>query len=348
MRSAALISLVLLSASACGRTEPVDYSGEFTEEDPNRGPDGGILCANGEIALKPARPVVTLVVDRSSSMNQSFPGTGSSKWNALRSALRQQLPSWNESMELGLFLYPQSGSSCGVAGAPDLTPVHQSVEQLLTMLDARSPSGSTPTALAIERAGASLMSLRTASAAKAVILATDGAPACNGALNAQTCTCISGMTCSATRCLDDVRTVDRIATLNASGIPTWVIGLRGSNDSAFVAVLNQMADAGGQPNSGTDRFFSASSQTELETAFSSIRDQVGRCHYLTTSVPDVGGSIELYVDGTFTPYDPAALEGWEWVDPGNGELRLLGTACTRAQSLPVEKLSVVVRCAQSP
>lgn len=347
MRAAAVISLIILSA--CGRTEPVDYSGEFNDEDPNRGPDGGILCANGEITLKPARPVVMLVVDRSSSMNQSFPGTGSSKWNALRSALRQQLPSWNDTMELGLFLYPQSGgSSCGVATGPDFPPAYQSVDQLLTLLDARSASGSTPTALAIERASASLMGLRTASAAKAMILATDGAPACNGALNASTCTCISGSTCSATRCLDDVRTVDRVATAFASGIPTWVIGLRGSNDTAFVAVLNQMADAGGKPNTGTDRFFSASSQTELETAFSSIRDQVGRCHYLTTSVPDVGGSIELYVDGAFTPYDPAGLEGWQWVDPGNGELELLGTACTRAQLLPVEKLSVVVRCAQSP
>jgi hypothetical protein len=344
-----LLSLVLLCA--CGRTEPVHYSsyGDETDERP-RLPDGGVACADGSLALLPARPVVMLVVDRSSSMNQTFPGTGSSKWASLKGALHQQLPSWNDSLELGVLFFPSgSGSSCAVNTAADLTPAYQSVPQVLSVLDARSPGGATPTALAIEHAGAVLTGLRTASSAKAVILATDGAPDCNAALSPTTCTCVGGgATCAATRCLDDVRTVDRVTQLFAAGIPTWVIGLRSSSDATFVSVLNRMADAGGNPMSGVDHFFSAASQTELESAFSDIRRQVGACRYLTTSVPDVGGSIELSVDGQFTPYDEHGLEGWQWVDPGNGELRLVGTACTRAEATTLDKLSVVVRCAQSP
>jgi hypothetical protein len=346
MRRVALLSSVVL-ACACGRTELVRYSIEGEGDLAARLPDGGVACTDGTIALQPAQPVVLLVVDRSSSMNQAFPGTGGSKWNALRGALRQQLPSWNDALALGLMFYPSGGgSSCSVSASADVAPTLGAVPQILSLLDARTPGGATPTAPALDQAAATLTGLRTASSAKAVILATDGAPVCNAALDANTCTCVNGGgRCSATRCLDDVRAVDRVTQLFAAGIPTWVVGLRGANDAAFVAVLNRMADAGGRPMSGSDRFFSASSQRELETAFSAIRAQVGACHYLTSSVPDLGGSIELWVDGQFTPYDPRGVEGWQWVDPGNGELKLVGAACTRAQATTPDQLSVVVRCA---
>jgi len=351
-RSAVAVLLALVGASsACGRTEPVRYTGLSGEDQfQERGEDGGIICVNGALALRPARPVVMLVVDRSSSMNQAFPGTGSSKWNALRGALHQQLPAWNDSLELGLQLFPEgSNSSCSVSATPTLTPTFQSVEAILSRLDASSPGGSTPTALGVERAGNAILGLRTASSAKALILATDGAPDCNSALSPMTCKCINGGTCTSTRCLDDTRTLDRITTLANSGVPTWIIGLRSSNDATFVDVLNRMADAGGKPQQGTsERFFSASSQGELQSAFAEIRRQVGTCRYLTASVPDPGGSIELDLDGQFVPYDETQQNGWAWIDAGNGELALFGTTCVRAEALDVSALQVVVKCAHSP
>lgn len=131
-------------------------------------------------------------------------------------------------------------------------------------------------------------------------------------------------------------------------MPTWILGLRGSNDTVFVDTLNRMAVAGGRAQSGANQLFSAASQEELEAAFTSIRRQVGSCLFLTTSVPALGGSIELAIDGAFTPYDEHQLEGWRWVDPGNGELALHGDACLEALTLPIEALQVVVRCANSP
>ena len=125
-----------------------------------------------------------------------------------------------------------------------------------------------------------------------------------------------------------------------------MVGLRGANDALFVGVLNRMADAGGRPQvGGAQRFYSASSQQELESALSTIRQQVGRCRYLTPSVPDLGGTIELHLEGTFLPYDATRAGGWSWIDTGNGELELNGEACTRAQALPLEALEVVVKCA---
>lgn len=343
------LTLACLTLLSCGRTEPVRSSieGEDSVPEPGRSVDGGLLCTDGKIPLQPAHPVVMLVVDRSNSMNQSFPGTGMTKWNALRGALKQALPAWNDQLMLGLHTFPSgSTASCTVSTTADLAPALQSVPQIITTLDSKSPGGSTPTALAIENAGAILKNLRSASSARALVLATDGAPDCNAALDPTTCTCVGGGgMCTANRCLDATRTIERIATLTSSNVPTWVIGLRSSNDAVFVSTLNRMAVAGGRPQTGTNSFFSAASQEELEAAFTSIRRQVGACLFLTTSVPDLGGSIELSIDGAFTPYDAQQLEGWSWVDPGNGELALHGDACLKALTLPIEALQVVVRCA---
>lgn len=338
----------LFTLLACGRTQPVHSSTDGGEDWAFRKDDGGVACVDGQLSLLPARPVVMLVLDRSSSMSQGFPGGTGSKWAALRSGLRQALPPWSSTLELGALLFPSTTSgACTVNTSVDVAPALENVSAVLAKLDVTSPSGSTPTAVAIETAGAALSARRTAGSARALVLATDGAPDCNTALNPRTCTCVGGNgTCTATRCLDDVRSLERLSTLAASGIPTWIVGLRGNSDALFVDVLNRMADAGGKPQvGGTQRFYSASSQQELERALGTIRQQVGTCRYLTPSVPDVGGSIELQLDGVFIPYDATGTEGWSWVDANNGELALSGTACTTSEGLPVEKLVGIVRCA---
>lgn len=330
---------------SCGRSDVVRYSTDGSVPFGERGEDGGLTCVDGLLAVRPAQPVVSLVVDRSTSMSQSFPGTGTSKWNALRSALHEALPPWNEDLALGLTLFPAVGNdSCGVSSSPELSPQVGVVSSLLARLDATAPGGSTPTALAVERASANLAAMRAAGASKALVLATDGAPDCNATLDPRTCTCLSGSNCSATRCLDDARTIERLQAAVNAGIPTWVVGLRSTDDARFVDVLNRLADAGGRPQVGSQRFFSAASQLELENAFAAIRAQVSVCHYLTSSVPNAGGSLELRLDDVFIPYDVQGVNGWTWIDSGNGEFALHGDACTKALARPVSALAVWVRC----
>jgi hypothetical protein len=335
------VVFVLLS---CGRTEPLRYSSDGGGESRPRGADGGLLCVDGSISLLAARPVVMLAVDRSGSMAQSFLGSGTSKWNQLRTALRQALPAWNETFQVGLQLFPSGTlNSCGVNFSPEFESATDRVEEILTRLDATAPVGSTPTADAIDRAGAALAGLRSSSSAKALIIATDGAPGCNSALNPRTCVCPGTGLCTSVRCLDDFRTVERVRSLASDGIPSWVIGLRSPGDALFVDVLNRMADAGGRARVGAQRFFSAGSQQELTEALTEIGRQVGRCRYLTTAIPDVGGSIEFRIDGQFVKYDQA--NGWAWADVGNGELVLSGSACDLAEKFPLSALSVVIACA---
>ena len=187
--------LALMAVGSCGRTALVHYSSDGGDEVlPARLPDGGLACVDGALALLPARPVVMLLVDRSTSMNQTFPGSSSSKWVALRQALHGALPAWNDELELGLQLFPSpaTSASCAVSTSPELAPALQAVDAILARLDALGPGGSTPTALGVENAGAALLGRRTAGSAKAVILATDGAPDCNESLDPRTCTCVSG------------------------------------------------------------------------------------------------------------------------------------------------------------
>ncbi len=347
MRTSLLISVMWLVA--CGRTEPLRYTRDAGVRDAGATPedDAGVPCVEGVLSVNPARPVVVLLVDRSASMNQNFPGMGGrSKWVTLRSALHDALPPWNDSLELGLQVFPSTVGGCSVAVGPELSPVLNNVDAVLDRLDSLSPNGSTPTAVAIESAGAALLSRRTADSAKALILATDGAPDCNPDLDPQTCTCLSGFRCTASRCLDASRTIGRITTLRESGVPTWVIGLRSSDDEVFVDTLNRMAYAGGRGQSSTQQFYSASSQQELEDAFAEIRRQVGACVYLTTSVPDEGGTLELRIAGDSVPYDQTATEGWAWTDERNGELAVYGEACRRAQAADISMVSVVVTCAR--
>src|SRR5205814_552534 len=148
---------------------------------------------------------------------------------------------------------------------------------------------------------------------------------------------------SAWMCLDDARTVQRIADVAGMGTPTYVIGIQGDADDQLTDVLNAMADAGGRPKlDGGNHYYAARSSDELNLAFSTIRDQV-QCTYLTSSVPDPGGSIAILLNGQPLPYDPNGLTGWKWGSRANGEILLSPGACAEAVS-PGATVSALVKC----
>ena len=293
-----------------------------------------IACVDGTIALTRAQPTLMLTIDRSGSMGDPIGGPGSvSKWQALTNALGQALPSVDGSMQIGALLFPTSASrtaaSCIVSGGPNLAPATGHVGQLLGIMRSNTPGGATPTADALKAAAADVLQARAGSNARAIVLATDGAPNCNASLDPNTCRCASVIQVCRTsqNCLDDTRTVDEIKSYAASGLPTYVIGIQANGDVAFTDVLNAMALAGGRPSGGAQQFYAAASEADITAALVAIRDQVGACTYLTTSVPDDRGTITVTVDGVVIPYDPTGVQGWTWGNKGNGEIRLVGAAC---------------------
>jgi von Willebrand factor type A domain len=326
---------VLLLVSACGAR-----TGLVVPDLGSSGQDAGIACVPGDIPLSLAQPEVMFVLDRSGSMSTVFSGT-ETRWQAVTTSLAATLPPVNGTMAVGALLFPSGASNddCSVPSQPSLEPALGQVPALVSLMEGTSPGGATPTASAIETAASQLLDVRAATTARALVLATDGAPNCNPSLDPATCTCGSGTTGRGCRnnpnqCLDDVRTVARIASTYAQGVPTYVIGIADDDGNTFSDVLNAMALAGGRPLSGgATSYYPARSTADLETAVAAIRDQVGACTYLTTSVPDAAGSISITAGGETLPYDAdGGASGWAWASEDNGQIILHGDACTEVSS----------------
>jgi len=314
--------------------------------------EGPVPCTPGRITLERARPAVMMVLDRSGSMGRGF-GGDEPRWNILTRALASALPPVDRTMQIGALLFPRQGGgsqTCGLPATPELAPAFGSVPRLLEIMRSTTPRGGTPTAPAIELASKTLLAQRAATTARAMVLATDGAPVCNASLDWRTCRCGSPTMSCARRpelCLDDARTIAALTTSLEKGLPTYVIGIAASESGGFPDVLDAMAVAGGRPKTaGEHRYFVADSEAELDEALVAIRDQVGACTYLTVSVPDAAGDLTLIIDGAVIPFDESRTEGWSWSDRENGQIVLSGLACARATP-PGAKIEAVVACSDA-
>ncbi|HEX7663413.1 MAG TPA: vWA domain-containing protein, partial [Polyangiaceae bacterium] len=305
---ASSIALAVVASVSCGsRTALVDRPIVTNEA----GPDASVPCTPGTFSLSRAQPSVMFVLDASGSMDESFAADGSSRWRVLTSTMQDVLPSVDEQMSIGAIIFPtgHSSQSCGVSLSPNIDPALGQTNAIVSLMESTSPLGGTPTAEAITLASQSLLGIRAASLARAIILATDGGPNCNAALDTRTCTCadptLTDCGAEPELCLDDTRTISRIASSASSGLPTYVIGIHDPGDTQNDSVLNAMADAGGRPRSGSSQhYFAATSPSDLQSALVDIRNQLGSCTYLTSSVPSESGSIVVTVDGVVVPYDP--------------------------------------------
>lgn len=327
----------LVAFSGCSRTGLLD-------DDPL-----AVGCTEGASKLTQAYPTVMFVLDRSTSMSSSISNNewNTSRWEALWTALSTSLPNIDRAARIGALLFPEnvSAEQCTVARGVQLTPELNNAELLLDLVQSRGPGGGTPTADAISVAGDALSATRASSTARAMILATDGAPDCNYDLNRETCRCItqkvSGSTCEfVTHCLDDDRTIARVEHYAARGIPTYVVGIQTEGDDAYSDVLDAIAVAGGKPQVGApSKYYRARSQAELDAALKGVIRQVGSCIYLSSSVPRGSGTIQLYFDGQVIPN-----EAWTWQDRDNGEILLGEEVCQALLDNPSAVLSASVIC----
>lgn len=334
----------------CGRTDPVDFVSvpstvDAGEETPVADAGPPLTCTPGEAPVVKATPKAMFVLDRSTSMQTTFGVQRLSRWRALTAGLATVLPAVDEAMDLGALIFPTVGasSSCAVATAPTLRLGPRQAQPLLTLMRGTTPGGNTPTADAIRSAGTSLLATPAASTARALVLATDGAPNCNSALSTP-CRCADGSSScqQATRCLDDVRTVEEVRRLALRGLPTYVIGIQDTSASAL-AVLSELARAGGRAQDGGVGYYAVSSEAELSRALREVSAQVAACVYLTPSVPDARGELVLTLGARRLAFDEA--QGWSWADRDHGELHLNGGACALALANPGEPLVAHVVCA---
>lgn len=302
-------------------------------------------CVVTTVALTQRSVEAMFVIDRSGSMNFDLEGRMGGvpvRWDVLRSGLAQSLPAYQSIVDMGAYFYPAQfdGSftrPCRLATSIDVVPARNNVAAILDQFDHTSPYGATPTVDALERAGQFVLSRMTRSHRGAIVLATDGGPNCNAALNPATCQCTgtneTGMpTCNGMGyfCLDDMRAVDTVTRFASLGIPTYVIGIDDPMHPEYTDTLNRVAVAGGHPAVGATQFFSIRNVAGLVDAFNVIQQSIARCSFVLPAASRDPDLFAVQIAGVFETRDTTHTDGWDWTSGDFDEIALYGGACERA------------------
>lgn len=331
--------------------------------------DGNVACTPGTFTFELATAQLMFVVDRSGSMafaldgrqpdsNGNLPPGVLSRWDTLRDGLFQTITPFDNQLAMGAKFYPEESppgpapadEACRTDVGVPIAPARGNAASIINVFDTTTPNGGTPTSEAIRLATQYISGTRTV--ARTIIVATDGAPNCNGDLDQSRCTCTS-VTGNCNRpggefnCLDDTRTISVVRdAFEVQKIPVYVIGIGSTERPAFLKVLDDMAVAGGRPRPTTPRHYNVQTSAELKTALQSIGDSVAKCTYLTPSAPLDPNAISVVINGVSIPRDPTHTNGWDWVDKAFGTLAFFGSACDAASagSTTASQITGVVSC----
>jgi hypothetical protein len=314
---------------------------------------------------------IMLVIDKSLSMVDQPTGFDLDKWAALKSALNESLTNVAGQVNFGMILYPFSlgepiptdqctGDICctvppgTTAVNVGIDPTMDTVPAILEALDQTAPSGGTPTAAALSSAYEYFVNGDGAQLAgdRYVLLATDGGPNCNSdnTCDADTCTPNLDGQCTANCCegagefcLDDANVVAQIDALYAAGIPTFVIGIPGTE--VYASYLDTFAQAGGATNpEGTYYAVEATGGVEaLAQTFTDITTHLVRsCEVQLASEPPNMDLVNVAVDCQVVPWQDGA--GWE-ISPDDPTLLVLkGNTCSYITDQGAERVDVVYGC----
>ncbi len=300
-------------------------------------PDAGLAddaCAPLSYAL-PGRPArVVLLLDRSASMLNYFPTTAGrrTRFQGLLSTLRGAFARYDGAFEVGALLFPNAGE-CAVRPPLDLALGEGSAGRVAALYERRGTEIGTPTHEAVRLALLAL-SEGPADVPRAILLATDGGPVCNDALDGSDCLCTNNAVtsrgpCETRFCLDDTRTLATISAAREAGVPTYVIGLDDPRDAVLRDTLDRMASAGGRRRGGALGYYSARSMEELDAAFESVRRTLARCTRVLPATTRGPGALRVTVDGREVARDPSRRDGWDWSGSARSEVVLYGDACER-------------------
>lgn len=364
-------AVLALSIASCGSRTGLFAAGPGPDDDGGGGGSGSldgdvdqlVPCKPGTFSFELATAQLMFVLDRSGSMafglrgEDPVPPGQLSRWETLRESLSQTIVGFDQQLAMGAKFFPEviddafapADQACRTDTGVGIAPARGNANAILNVFDTTEPRGGTPTSEAVRLAATYLADRRTL--ARTIILATDGAPNCNGDLEAKTCTCTTRSNDCASvpegqySCLDDTRTISVIADIFQSRkIPVYVIGIGGLERPEFQNVLDAMAVAGGRPRLATPHYYSVQTATEMKTAFATIRDSIAKCTYLTPSSPTDPNAISVSIGGREIPRDPTHQNGWDWVDQAFGELEFFGSACDAAGTVSATEVTGTVSC----
>ncbi len=365
------------SGTSAGTTSDVSATG--TASEPTTGPTSGNTsfdpddCGEAVVDIPIVTPSVMLVLDKSGSMvadpggfwdHDQDPMTPTiTRWNSLYSVVDLIVNNFNNSMNLGAVLFPAktatssySEAACVVGAAPDVPIAGMNAAKILgaipgALTDAMTMKGGTPATKGLKVA---IKELEGAPAGqpKFMIFVTDGAANCQE--DAPDTTTLFEM-------YDD-SVATTVAAAAAMGIQTYVVGIDISQEVSGAAKdgnpdntntyekLNLVAEAGGVPRPGDEKFFNTTNQDELQSALNMISMQILSCVIDLEPTPKYPDFVEVVPYGKKQVTDCMTEDGWMYLPedpmkPGVLRIELCGKACSDFQMSG--DLDVEYRCPQS-
>jgi hypothetical protein len=365
LQLSSLLSLALFAVAACAPSSATSGGGGGDDDDGNssgrgsgskgsgesagNGFESGASsssglneCASDSIEAELAPLTMYITFDKSGSMDDN------NKWENATNALKAFFadPAAAD-LEVALRFFPQgscSESQCDVnacatpqVGVGALTaapaPADTQEQALVNAINSTSPGGGTPISAALQGGiqwGIQYLG-QNPDHKVVVILVTDGEPQ---------------------GCEESYGTIANIAANGLfQGIPTYAVGLQGSNETA----LQQIAMAGG----GSGFFIgSGNAEAELLAALQEIRGAALACE-IDIPDPSMGEFNPALVNVEYTPGGGTpqtigkvaneaacgASGGWYYDDPANPQtIMLCPASCDTAKDDPDAVLKVVLGC----
>lgn len=315
------------------------------------GPDGGVCdCIDTPLLVDP--PNFYFVLDRSGSMADA------NKWLTIRSAVSEIMAAVGPRASFGATAFPGKSGACSagveiMAVRPGDSPSGSYGPANKALVDATalfSASGGTPTAATLD---ALVDKLPKLPGKTFVILATDGGPNCNQATcGAESCILNiesangcrpTGPSCCLDQvglCLDSDATIGAIGRLKSVGIPTFVIGVPGSQ--AYGSLLDRMAQTGGTAQGGSPSYYRVDNtdKADLVSALRKVAAKiVATCTFELREPPADPGRLNVYLDEKVVPHDTE--KGWK---VEGKTVTLLGETCAKVLNGDVLDVRIILGC----
>jgi hypothetical protein len=300
------------------------------------------VCGGEDLPLEYAvSSDVLIVLDRSTSMIGTL--------DDLKRAVNTIVGESEEKIWFGLMPFPSSVPpnvcnlmrECAVPASPHVMLGPLRAAEIASVLTGISLCGSTPTSQTLVNAHSYLSSTSTGHN-RYVLLATDGVPNCNPALDPtdpSECECPDSDGCtSGEQCLDDDAAYAALDALREDGIPTYVLGM-GAWLGADRDIMNAMAEHG-----GTGSFYPAETPAGILSAFEAIMGTVVvSCRFDLHPGDDVDPTkVNFYIDGDLVPRDTGHANGWDYVDEDT--IEFYGTWCDRIMSGSIDGVTATYGC----
>ncbi len=318
-----------------------------------------------------------VVFDQSGSMEDPPSMGGTSKWHSSVLAMKAMVNAADPALEIGLLPFPAgkfdssklalcllnaaapgcpellADAGCSdVSTTPDvpIAPLQQNAPALVSWLDQNSPNGGTPTLFALKH-GYDIVRDYPAKGQRFVLLVTDGEP--NVATPAMFPFPAMSTLCGSEA---DIEKTALDAFNGTPSVATFVIGSPGSEGGKDF--LSRVAQNGGtakdpacSPAAGNCHYQigTADFEKELADVLSQIAGVVSDCIFDMPEGEDIDPNLVNVTietgDGPKQVFkDPSHVDGWDYSDGAQSQIKLYGPACELYKAQEGNTITIVLGC----